>query len=107
AADPRADGDAHHVASPARGTLPPLANCRAVGVVVERGGQPEPLRHAIAQREIPPAKIRRDDHQPALAIQWSRRPDANAEEILPLTVRLGDRVKDHAFDESYNAIGDS
>src|SRR5213592_4246912 len=43
AANPRAERETDDVVRAARGTAPPLAENRAVGIVVERGGKAEPL----------------------------------------------------------------
>src|SRR3989454_12333860 len=58
AADPGADREPHDVVRPARRAAPPLAEDRAVGVVVERRRLPERLRQPVAQRVVRPAQIR-------------------------------------------------
>src|SRR5262249_4856684 len=107
AADAGANRHADDVRSAARRTLPPFADRRTVRVVVERRGKMESFGNPIAQREIPPAEIRRDDHESLLAIERSRRTNADADEITPTRARLRDGVENHALDQPDDAIGDA
>jgi hypothetical protein len=68
-ADPGADGDADRNASPPGRSHPPLSENRAVSVVVERRRQREPLVDNPAQRQVHPAEIGCEQHDPALGIQ--------------------------------------
>ena len=83
----------------ARRALPPLAERRAVRVVVERRRQPEPVLDPIAQREILPAEVRRDEHDALLAIQRTRRAHADADEVAPRAPVCSHGVEDHSFHE--------
>ena len=65
----------------ARRAEPPLAEHRAVGVVVERRRQAQPVVDALAQREVLPAEVRREQHDAALAVERARRADADAEDL--------------------------
>src|SRR5207247_193117 len=55
ASDAGPDGDPDGVARAARGPDPPLAEHRAVGVVVERGGKAEPLMDDLPEGQVHPA----------------------------------------------------
>jgi len=69
AADAGANRYADHVSAALGSAAPPLAERRAVCVVVERGRQPHAFGDLISQRKISPTKIGCDDHDAALAIQ--------------------------------------
>ena len=107
AADPCADRDADYVAAAARRAKPPLAHGRAVRVVVECRGQAQTRRDAIAQREIAPSEIRRDDDQSLLAIQRSGRADPDPKEIFSRHPGFVDRVENHALDHSHDPVDDA
>ena len=81
AADPGADGDADRVPRAPRRAHPPLAEDRAVGVVVELGGKPEPVANDLPQRQVDPAEVGREQHDAALGVERARRADADAEDL--------------------------
>ena len=85
----------------ARRALPPLAERRAVGVVVERRRQVERVADAVAQRKIPPAEVRRDDAR----CPSRDRADRVRRRPTPMKSARGipvcrDRVEDHALDRA-------
>ena len=65
------------------------------------------LPDVIEERKVAPAQIGCDDDDAALAIERTRRADADAHEVAPVGLGLGDRIEDHTFDESDDAVGDS
>src|SRR5262249_27621753 len=69
AADACTNRYANDVTRTFRCTTPPLAERRAIRVVVERRWQSHAIRDFIAQREIFPTEVWRDDHDPALSIE--------------------------------------
>src|SRR5882672_11446950 len=65
-----------------RGAAPPFTENRAVGVVVERGGQIQCGRHPIAQRVVRPPQVGGEQHDAGLRIERAGRPDAHAGDLL-------------------------
>ena len=74
AADAGADGDADGVAGAARRAPPPLAQDGAVGVVVERGREAEPVRQPRPERHVDPAEVRGQQHDAASGCRAGRAP---------------------------------
>src|SRR5204862_5301156 len=102
-----ADRDADDIrAAPGRAE-PPLADGRAVRVVVERARNAQPRLDAVAQREIVPAEVRRDDYDALLAVERTGSADADADDVLPGASRLVHRVEDHALDEPDDPVHDA
>src|SRR5205807_2475166 len=75
--------------------------------VVERDGKSQPIADPIAQREVAPSKVRGDNDESFLTIQWTRGADADSEEITPAGIRFSDGVEHHAFDETNDAVRDT
>ena len=81
AADAGADGEPDRVPAPLRGADPPLAQHGAVGVVVERRREPQAVVDDLAQRQVDPAEVRREQHDAALGVERARRADADADDL--------------------------
>ena len=98
-----ANGDADNVTRATRRTNPPFAVRCAVRVVVEGAGKFDGVRNEIAQRQIVPTKIWRNDHNAVFAIQWSGRTNSNTQNVAAFRPcfleRLGNRDLDH-FDHA-------
>ena len=60
---------------------PPLAQHGAVRVVVQRGRQLQAVVDDLAQRQIHPAEIRGQQHDPALGVERSRRAHAHPDDL--------------------------
>ena len=89
AADAGADRDADGVPRAARRADPPLAEHRAVGVVVERGGQAQPVVDDLPERQVHPAEVGREQHDAALGVERAGRADADAEDLGAAAPRAG------------------
>ena len=68
AADSGADREQHGVRGALRGTEPVLGERREVGVVVEEGGQVEPLLDELSERHVDDRQVHRADRLPR---RWS------------------------------------
>jgi len=88
-ADPGADGDADGVATSARGADPPLAQHRAVGVVVELGREAEPVADDLAEGEVHPAEVGGEEHDAALGVERAGRADTDTEDLGSRHFALG------------------
>src|SRR5258706_476344 len=104
--DSGSQSHADHVSATDRGTAPELAECGAIGIVVERGFETHPARDLVAQRKILPTKVRRHDDDAILAIERSRRSDADAQKRGLAGARFRDRLGDHLLDHSGDSIDD-
>ena len=107
AADAGSDGDPDGVPRAARRAAPRFAERGAVGVVVERGGDPEPVVDDVAEREIDPAEVGREQHQAAGAVEGPRRADAHPQHLGVglLEVELRDGRAGHAQQPLHHGIG--
>ncbi len=65
-ADPRPDGDPDGVSRAAGRAHPPFTQDGAVGIVVERGGELQPVVDDLAERQIYPTEVRRQQDDPLL-----------------------------------------
>jgi hypothetical protein len=81
ATDSGADGDADGVAGAAGRAPPPFTQHGAVGIVVQHGGQSQPFMDNLTQREIDPAEIGREKHDPTLGVERSWRPDSDPQDF--------------------------
>jgi hypothetical protein len=92
-ADSRTDSDSDRVARAARGSSPPLAQHGAVGIVVERRRELQPLVNDCPERQVDPAKVGGQQHDAALGIERARCPHSHADDLRPwyLTPGLCDR----------------
>jgi len=104
AADPGTDREPDHVTRALCGAAPPFAKRRAVGVVVERDRQAHAMRDRIAQREVAPAQVGRDDDEASLAVEWPWRTHADPQEVPGLRAVLRDRIRHHLRDHGDDAV---
>jgi hypothetical protein len=97
-ADPGADGDPDGVAGSPRRSHPPFPQDGTVGIVVERGRQLQPVMDNLAEREVDPPEVGREEDHSALGIQRPRRSHAHPDDLgagvfllSPLDGSLGQR----------------
>ena len=89
AADACAHGDIDHVACVAACSVQVFADGSCVGVVLEASACTEPLLQDLAQRHVVPARqVGGLDQQTLWDIEWSRRTDADAVDILVYNASL-------------------
>src|SRR5690348_10756490 len=82
ATDPCPDGEPHYVLHAARRAPPPLPEDGAIGVVVERRGQTQCLSEPVAQREVGPSEVRRQEDDAGRRVERARRADPDARDLL-------------------------
>ena len=104
ATDSGSQSHADHVSATDRGTAPELAERGAIRIVVERCFETNSARDLVAQRKILPAKVGRHDDDALLAIERSRRSDADSQKGGPVGPGLRHRLRDHLLDHSGDSI---
>jgi len=83
AADPRPDGQHDHVACPAACPEEELGEGGDVRVVVDVDGEPEPLSHQIAQRDVRDLEVDGLDRHAAVVVDGGRDAQAGTEDVRP------------------------
>ena len=81
AADPRADRHDHRLARSARSAGPVLGERRHVGVVIDEYGQPQPLGHDRAERDVGEWEIDCNHAAAATLIHQARDPEAHRRDL--------------------------